>query len=105
MLFNDDFPARDVFDIDDFTAVDVVDKAETRSQRENSLSGQAESNEVSCNTNLSMDAISDIVFDSCINDYKDMVNLLSSKVKHEDQFFLTVRRNAPFSRVLSLWKR
>jgi hypothetical protein len=62
-------------------------------------------NKVSCNTNLSKDAISDIVFDRCINNYKDVVSLLSSKVKHEDQFFLTMRRNALFPRLLSLWKR
>ena len=40
-----------------------------------------------------------------INDYKDVVRELSTKVNHDDQFFLVVRRGAPLSRTLSLWQR
>ena len=105
MLFNEDFVSDEMFPVDDFIDVDVVEKAETRSQNRNLPTSElAESNEVSRNTDLPEDTMSNVVFDSCINDYKDVVNLLRSEVKHEDQFFLTTRRNAPFSRVLSLWK-
>lgn len=103
-LFNGDLPPEEMFAIDKF--IDDVEKAETQSQKECSSSnvrGQTESNDVSCL--VPQDATSNTDFDSCINDYRDVVNLLSSKVQHDDQFFLTMRRNAPFSRVLSLWKR
>ena len=77
MLFNEDFVAGEMFPIDDFIDVDVVEKAETRSQNRNSpTSEQAESNEVSRNTDLPEDTMSNIVLDSCINNYKDVVNLL-----------------------------
>ena len=102
MLFSDDYPTDEIFAVDDFVDVDIAEKPEVQSQRENSSSG---SNEVSCNTNLPKNVISDIVSDKYIKDYKDVVKVLSLKVKHEDQFFLTMRRNAPFSRVLILWKR
>ena len=102
LLFSGDLPPEEMFQIDDF--IDAVEKAETESQKEKSSSNeQTESNEISCN--LPQDAIVDVISDSGIDDYKDVVNLLRSKVKHDDQLFLTMRRHAPFSRVLSLWKR
>ena len=40
-----------------------------------------------------------------IIDYKDVVRELASKVNRSQQFFIVVRRGAPFSRILSLWHR
>ena len=41
-----------------------------------------------------------------INNYRDVVQELASKVKHDDgQFFIATRRKAPFSRIISLWQR
>lgn len=40
-----------------------------------------------------------------INTYEDVVKMLSTKVNHNEQFFLVTRRMAPFSRILSLWQR
>ena len=80
LLFNGDLPPEEMFQIDDF--IDAVEKAETESQKEKSSSNeQTESNEISCN--LPQDAIVDAISDSGIDDYKDVVNLLRSKVKHD----------------------
>ena len=81
LLFNGNLPPEEMFQIDDF--IHVVEKAETESQKETSSSNeQTESNEISCN--LPQDAIFDVISDSGIDDHKDVVNLLRSKVKHDD---------------------
>ena len=40
-----------------------------------------------------------------INNYRDVVQELASKVKHDGRFYIATRRKAPFSRVVSLWQR
>lgn len=40
-----------------------------------------------------------------INNYRDVVQELASKVKHSGQFFIATRRKAPFSGIISLWQR
>ena len=40
-----------------------------------------------------------------ISNYRDVVEELASKVKHDEQFFIATRRKAPFSRIISLWQR
>ena len=40
-----------------------------------------------------------------IKDKQDVIHALSSKVDGNEQFFITTRRKAPLSRVLSLWRR
>ncbi len=39
-----------------------------------------------------------------IKDKQDVIHALSSKVQENEQFFLTTRRKAPLSRILSLWQ-
>ena len=40
-----------------------------------------------------------------VNTYEDVVKMLSTKVNHNEQFFLVTRRMVPLSRILSLWQR
>ena len=40
-----------------------------------------------------------------INSYRDVVVELASQVNNEKHFFVTTRRKAPFSRIISLWQR
>ena len=43
--------------------------------------------------------------DAVIRDKQDVILALSSKVEKDEQFFITTRRKAPLSRILSLWRR
>ena len=43
--------------------------------------------------------------DAVIRDKQDVIQALSSKVERNEQFFITTRRKAPLSRILSLWRR
>ena len=100
-LFQGDLPPDEMCLIENY--INAVKDAEESQKSE--TSSQVEQTALQISSNFPKDASLHVASDSGIKDYKDVVNLLQSKVKQGDQFFLTMRRNAPLSRVLSLWKR
>ena len=100
-LFQGDLPPDKMCLTENY--INAVEDAEESQKRE--TSSQFERTALQISSNFPKDASLHVASDSDIKDYKDVVNLLQSKVKQGDQFFLTMRRNAPLSRVLSLWKR